>query len=165
VPLEEAGRRRTSWTFPTRACLHHIGDVTIISRKKRRNNGPNATTSLVTNLPDMTAHQVVDVYRRRWAMELLIKELKGATGLGQHSGHQRNVTGRALGRDCREVIFAAPEVPRTRHSGRGPLKRLYAETELHLATRLSTDRAFYCATHAETPTGAKSRMIKSQYLS
>lgn len=27
---------------------------------------------------------MVDVYRRRWSAELLIKELKGATGLGQH---------------------------------------------------------------------------------
>jgi hypothetical protein len=26
----------------------------------------------------------VDVYQRRWSVELLIKELKGATGLGQH---------------------------------------------------------------------------------
>jgi hypothetical protein len=26
----------------------------------------------------------VDVYRRRWAVELLVKELKGAMGLGQH---------------------------------------------------------------------------------
>jgi hypothetical protein len=39
---------------------------------------------LVTNLPDVTARQVVDVYRRRWTVELLIKALKEATGLGQH---------------------------------------------------------------------------------
>jgi hypothetical protein len=52
--------------------------------KKRRNDGPKATKILVTNLPDVTARQVVDVYRRRWTVELLMKELKGATGLGQH---------------------------------------------------------------------------------
>jgi hypothetical protein len=84
VPLEEPHRRRTYWTFTKRACLRHLGDVTIILSKKRRNDGPNATKILVTNLPDATARQVVDVYRRRWAVELLIKELKGATGLGQH---------------------------------------------------------------------------------
>jgi hypothetical protein len=38
----------------------------------------------VTNLPDVTARHVVDSYRRRWAVELLMKALKGATGLGQH---------------------------------------------------------------------------------
>jgi Transposase DDE domain len=84
VPLEEAGRRRTYWTFTKRACLRHIGDVTIVLSKKRRNDGPKATKILVTNLPDVTARQVVDVYRRRWTVELLMKELKGATGLGQH---------------------------------------------------------------------------------
>ena len=38
----------------------------------------------MTNLPAVTARQVIDVYRRRWSVELLIKELKGATGLGQY---------------------------------------------------------------------------------
>jgi Transposase DDE domain len=84
VPLDEPGRRRTYWTYTKRACLRHIGDVTIVLSKQRRNDGPNATKILVTNLPAVTARQVVDVYRRRWAVELLIKELKGATGLGQH---------------------------------------------------------------------------------
>ena len=83
VPLDEPGRRRTYWTFTKRACLRHIGDVTIILSKKRRNDGPKATKILVTNLPDVRARQVVDVYRRRWSVELLIKEVKGATGLGQ----------------------------------------------------------------------------------
>jgi hypothetical protein len=84
VPLDEPGRRRTYWTYTKRACLRHIGDVTIVLSKQRRNNGPKATKILVTNLPAVTARQVVDVYRRRWSVELLIKELKGATGLGQH---------------------------------------------------------------------------------
>ena len=84
VPLDEPGRRRTSWTFTKRACLRQIGDVTIILSKKRRHDGPKATKILVTNLPDVRARQVVDVYRRRWSVERLIKELKGATGLGQH---------------------------------------------------------------------------------
>ena len=83
VPLDEPGRRRTSWTFTKRACLRQIGDVPIILSKKRRNDGPKATKILVTNLPDVRARQVVDVYRRRWSVERLIKALKGATGLGQ----------------------------------------------------------------------------------
>ena len=52
--------------------------------KRRRNDGPKQTKILVTNLPEVTARQVIDVYRRRWSVELLVKELKGATGLGQH---------------------------------------------------------------------------------
>jgi Transposase DDE domain len=84
VPLEEPGRRRTYWTYTKRARLRHIGEVTLVLSKQRRNEGPKQTKILVTNLPDVTARQVVDVYRRRWAVEVLIKELKGATGLGQH---------------------------------------------------------------------------------
>jgi Transposase DDE domain len=84
VPLEEPGRRRTYWTYTKRACLRHIGEVTLVLSKQRRNEGPKQTKILVTNLPDVTARQVVDVYRRRWSVEVLIKELKGATGLGQH---------------------------------------------------------------------------------
>jgi Transposase DDE domain len=84
VPLEEPGRRRTYWTYTKRARLRHLGDVTIILSKPRRNHGPKQTKILVTNLPAVTARQVVDIYRRRWSVELLMKELKGATGLGQH---------------------------------------------------------------------------------
>jgi Transposase DDE domain len=84
VPLDELGRRRTYWTDTKRACLRHIGDVTIVLSKQRHNDGPKQTKILVTNLPDVRARQVVDVYRRRWCVELLIKELKGVTGLGQH---------------------------------------------------------------------------------
>jgi hypothetical protein len=86
VPLEEPGRRRTYWTYTKRARLRHIGEVTLVLSKQRRNEGPKQTTILVTNLPDVTARQVIDVYRRRWSVEMLIKELKGATGLGQHQG-------------------------------------------------------------------------------
>jgi hypothetical protein len=70
VPLDEPGRRRTYGTYTKRARLRHIGDVTIILSKKRRNDGPNATKILVTNLPDVRARQVVDVYRRRWSVEI-----------------------------------------------------------------------------------------------
>jgi hypothetical protein len=84
VLLDEPGRRRTYWTFTKRARLRHVGDVPIILSTKRRHDGPKPTKILVTNLPDVRARQVVDSYRRRWSVELLIKELKGATGLGQH---------------------------------------------------------------------------------
>jgi hypothetical protein len=38
----------------------------------------------VTNLPEVTIRQVLDGHRRGWSAELLMKELKGATGLAQH---------------------------------------------------------------------------------
>jgi hypothetical protein len=83
-PLDEPGRRRTYWTSTKRACLRHIGDVTIGLRKPRRNDGPKPTKILVTHLPAVTARHVVDVDRRRWAVARLIKALKGAMGWGHH---------------------------------------------------------------------------------
>jgi hypothetical protein len=83
VPLDEPGRRRTYWTSTKRARLRHRGDVTMVLSKHRRHDGPKQTNILVTNLPAVTARQVVDVDRRRWTVALLIKALKGATGLGQ----------------------------------------------------------------------------------
>ena len=37
----------------------------------------------MTNPPQATAKQVIALYTRRWNVELLIKELKSVTGLGQ----------------------------------------------------------------------------------
>jgi hypothetical protein len=53
--------------------------------KCRRNDGPKQTKILVTNLPEtVTAREIAGVYLRRWWIELLVKELKGVVGMGQH---------------------------------------------------------------------------------
>jgi IS4 transposase len=57
----------------------------VVLSKCRRNDGPKQTKILVTNLPEtVTARQIVALYLRRWGVELLVKELKGVVGLGQH---------------------------------------------------------------------------------
>jgi hypothetical protein len=85
VPRETAGRgRRTFWTYHTRVCLRYIGDVTLVLSKKGRNVGPRNTKLLVTNLAELTPSQVVGIYQKRWAVELLHWELKSGLGLGEH---------------------------------------------------------------------------------
>jgi hypothetical protein len=91
VPREQARQsRKTFWTFHTRLCLRHIGEVTVILSKRGRNLGPKQTKILVTNLAELTASQVVCIYQKRWAIELLHWELKSGLGLGEHqvSGDQ-----------------------------------------------------------------------------
>jgi Transposase DDE domain len=84
VPLLAASsRRRVFWTFAKRAQLRHVGDVTVVLSRRRRNDRPKQTKLLVTNLPQATAHTTVACYLRRWPVELCIKELKGVVGLGQ----------------------------------------------------------------------------------
>jgi hypothetical protein len=76
--------RRVFGTFAKQAQLAHVGDVTVVLSRRRRNDGPKHTKLLVTNLPQATAHLTVALYLRRWPVELCIKELKSAVGLGQH---------------------------------------------------------------------------------
>ena len=85
VPREQARQsRKTFWTFHTRLCLRHSGEVTVILSKRGRNLGPKQTKILVTNLAELTASQVVCIYQKRWAIELLNWELKSGLGLGEH---------------------------------------------------------------------------------
>jgi IS4 transposase len=46
--------------------------------------GPEKTKLLVTNLLELTGRQVIDIYQRRWAVEILFKELKSGLGFGEH---------------------------------------------------------------------------------
>jgi hypothetical protein len=57
VPREHGKGRRTFWTYHTRLCLRHVGDVTLVRRKKGRNVGPHNTKLLVTNLAELTPSQ------------------------------------------------------------------------------------------------------------
>ena len=85
VPREQVRHsRKTFWTFHTRLCLRHIGEVTVILSKRGRNLGPKHTKILVTNLAELTASQVVCIYQKRWAIEILNWELKSGLGLGEH---------------------------------------------------------------------------------
>jgi hypothetical protein len=81
-PLVLTGRQRTFWTFLKQAQLRHIGDVTVILSRRRRNDSPKQTKLLVTNLPMATARIGVAIYLRRWPVEICFKELKSGLGLG-----------------------------------------------------------------------------------
>ena len=85
VPREQARHsRKTFWTFQTHLCLRHIGEVTVVLSKRGRNLGPKQTKILLTNLAELTPSQVVCIYQKRWAIEILNWELKSGLGLGEH---------------------------------------------------------------------------------
>ena len=56
----------------------------MVLSKRGRNLGPKQTKILVTNLAALTPSQVVGIYQKRWAVELLHWELKSGLGLGAH---------------------------------------------------------------------------------
>jgi hypothetical protein len=85
VPRAQGRKGRTTfWTYSTRLCLRHVGDVTVVLSKKGRNVSPQHTKILVTNLAALTPSQVVGIYQKRWAIEVMHWELKSGLGLGEH---------------------------------------------------------------------------------
>jgi Transposase DDE domain len=76
-------RRRDYWVFVRRAELKHLGDVTVLLSKKRRNRGPQQVKLIVTNLDTASATIMLSAYARRWGVELTFKELKSGLHLGQ----------------------------------------------------------------------------------
>ncbi|PON10289.1 hypothetical protein C2W62_50870, partial [Candidatus Entotheonella serta] len=77
------GRRCDYWVFEKRTTLHHLGDVTMVLSKKRRNAGPNQVRLFVTTLQEGKASVVLSLYAWRWGVEVTLKELKGGLHLGQ----------------------------------------------------------------------------------
>jgi hypothetical protein len=87
VPREHGRKgRKTFWTYSTCLCLRHVGDVTVVLRKKGRNMGPQQTKILVTNLAELPPSHGVCMYQKRWAIELMHWELKSGLGLGEPQG-------------------------------------------------------------------------------
>ena len=82
--LSERLYRKTYWVYAKRLCLRDIGEVTLVLSKTGRNVSPGNTKLLVTNLPNVTARQVVWLYQFRWSIELINRNLKSDLGLGQH---------------------------------------------------------------------------------
>jgi hypothetical protein len=77
------GRRRDYGVFVRHATRNHLGDVTIVLSKKRRNEGPKQVTLFVTNLTEVRAGAILSEYAWRWGVELVIKEWKSGLHLGQ----------------------------------------------------------------------------------
>jgi len=78
-----SNRKQGYWTFSKSVSLRHIGDVTIVLSKKGRNLGPKNIKVIVTNLPSVTAKQILNIYQRRFMIEVLFRELKSGMGLGK----------------------------------------------------------------------------------
>lgn len=76
-------RRKDYWVFVRPGRLKQLGDVTILLSKKRRNEGPKTIKLIVTNLDSPTAAGILQIYARRWSVEVVFKELKSQLHLGQ----------------------------------------------------------------------------------
>ena len=63
--------------------LNKIGRVRIVFSKRPGDPWKNVV-AIVTNETHLAAREIVSIYERRWAIEVLFKELKGSFGLGSY---------------------------------------------------------------------------------
>jgi len=76
-------RQKCYWTFSKTVQLRDVGEVTIVLSKKRRNCGPKNVKVIVTNLPTPSVKTVLNIYQKRFLIEVLFRELKSGMGLGK----------------------------------------------------------------------------------
>jgi hypothetical protein len=75
--------KKCYWTFSKIVQLRDVGEVTIVLSKKRRNCGPKKIKVIVTNLPNPNEKTVLNIYQKRFLIEVLFRELKSGMGLGK----------------------------------------------------------------------------------
>lgn len=63
--------------------LSRIGYVRIVFSKRPRDRWKNIL-AVATNATNLDARKILVIYETRWAIEVLMKELKGSLGLGQY---------------------------------------------------------------------------------
>jgi len=64
--------------------VRHLGQVTLLLSKRRRNEGPQRIKLIVPNLTEATTTgTILSHYPRRWGVEVAFKELKSGLHLGQ----------------------------------------------------------------------------------
>jgi hypothetical protein len=64
-------RRQDYWVFRRSACVRHLGDVTILFSKRRRNDGPKQIKLIVTHLKEAKTGDILSHFARRWGLETL----------------------------------------------------------------------------------------------
>lgn len=84
VSRKPDGRRKSYWVYRRTAQVRHLGQVTMLLSKRRRNDGPKRIKLIVTNLTEETATgTILSHYHRRWGVEVAFKELKSGLHLGE----------------------------------------------------------------------------------
>ena len=85
-------RRARGWRWMRIAAvdgtLPRIGAVRVVSSKRPEDAWKNLL-AIVTNATALAPREIVACYERRWAIEVLFKELKGTLGLGEYQVQTR----------------------------------------------------------------------------
>lgn len=79
VELEE---KRFKWFFETTVVMNKVGMVKLLVLKKRKNS--RTYTFMVSNSTSLSGMQVLEYYKKRWAIEVFHRDCKQHLGLGEY---------------------------------------------------------------------------------
>lgn len=81
VKCEVDGQEKVFYATDRKVYIPKIGKVKMVLSKRTRNETPLA---IVTNDITLTRAQIIELYNRRWVIEVLFKSLKQYLGLGEY---------------------------------------------------------------------------------
>jgi SRSO17 transposase len=79
VKVEE---KRFKWFFETTVVMNKVGMVKLVVLKKRKNSKKH--TFMVSNTTSLSGMQVLEYYKKRWAIEVFHRDCKQHLGLGEY---------------------------------------------------------------------------------
>lgn len=74
LPSCDGKRRRWFYARQESLTLNHLGDVTVVFSKMRRNDPSASARVLLTNLSNLGFREILFMYQRRWHTEVMFKE-------------------------------------------------------------------------------------------
>lgn len=74
--------QRFKWSYETTVVMKNIGLVKLVILRQRRNS--KTFTFLVSNNTDLDGLQVLEYYKKRWAIEVFYRDCKQHLGMGEY---------------------------------------------------------------------------------
>jgi len=78
----EVDEKRFKWFFETTVVMNKVGVVKLVVLKQRKNSRKH--TFLVSNTTSLSGMQVLEYYKKRWAIEVFHRDCKQHLGLGEY---------------------------------------------------------------------------------
>jgi hypothetical protein len=78
----EVDEKRFKWFFETTVVMNKVGVIKLVVLRQRKNS--RKFTFLVSNTTSLSGMQVLEYYKKRWAIEVFHRDCKQHLGLGEY---------------------------------------------------------------------------------
>ena len=80
------GEQRFKWIYETTMVMKHVGLVKLVILRQRKNS--KTYTFLVSNNTELGGLQVLESYKKRWAIEVFYRDCKQHLGMGEYQARK-----------------------------------------------------------------------------